>query len=73
MAGNLSKPRLSPVWVFSILSALFGSGYGVLFTIVGDYRDEYGISETTVGWIIGIGFIVAFVSQITLGPVGDRG
>jgi MFS family permease len=59
--------------VFSVLSALFGSGYGVLFTIVGDYRDEYGISETTVGWIIGIGFIVAFVSQITLGPVGDRG
>jgi len=68
-----ARRTLSPIWVFSILSALFGSGYGVLFTIVGDYRDEYGISETTVGWIIGIGFIVAFISQITLGPVGDRG
>jgi MFS family permease len=72
-APERTRRTLSPIWVFSILSALFGSGYGVLFTIVGDYRDEYGISETTVGWIIGIGFIVAFVSQITLGPIGDRG
>ena len=49
------------------------AGYGVLFTIVGDYCDDYGISETTVGWIIGIGFIVGFVSQILIGPLGDRG
>lgn len=65
--------RLQPIWVFSTLSALLGAGYGVLFTIVGDYRDTYGISETTVGWIIGIGFIVGFISQITIGPLGDRG
>jgi MFS family permease len=55
------------------LSALLAAGYGVLFTIVGDYRDNYGISETTVGWIIGVGFIVGFISQITIGPLGDRG
>ena len=45
MAGistERARRTLSPIWVFSILSALFGSGYGVLFTIVGDYRDEYG-------------------------------
>ncbi|NNC92312.1 MAG: MFS transporter [Acidimicrobiia bacterium] len=64
---------LQPIWVFSTLSALLAAGYGVLFTIVGDYRDEYGISETTVGWIIGIGFIVAFASQIAIGPLGDGG
>ncbi len=61
------------VVVFAILSALLTAGYGVLFSIVGDYRDDYGINEFTVGWIIGIGFIVAFAAQIVLGPLGDRG
>ncbi|MGI9648545.1 MAG: MFS transporter [Acidimicrobiia bacterium] len=73
MAGTNLTRKLKPIWVFSTLSALLTAGYGVLFTIVGDYRDNYGISETTVGWIIGIGFIVGFVSQITIGPLGDRG
>lgn len=73
MAGTVLTRRLKPIWVFSTLSALLAAGYGVLFTIVGDYRDNYGISETTVGWIIGIGFIVGFISQITIGPLGDRG
>lgn len=49
------------------------AGYGVLFTIIGDYRDSYGLSETTLGWIIGVGFIVGFIAQIALGPFGDRG
>ncbi len=73
MAGTALRRNLKPIWVFSTLSALLFAGYGVLFTIVGDYRDNYGISETVVGWIIGIGFIVGFFSQITIGPLGDRG
>jgi len=55
------------------LSAALTSGYGVLFTIVGDYRDKYGLSETTLGFVIGVGFIVSFISQTLLGPLGDRG
>lgn len=61
------------VWAYGALSACLAAGYGVLFTIVGDYRDAYGISETAIGVVIGVGFIVAFVSQILLGPIGDRG
>lgn len=61
------------VWIFSTLSATLGAGYGVLFTMGGDYRDEYGISETTFGLIIGIGFLLSFFSQIWIGPYGDRG
>ena len=73
MAGSALRQKLQPIWVFATLAALLNAGYGVLFTIVGDYRDAYDISETAIGWIIGVGFIVAFVSQITLGPLGDRG
>ncbi len=61
------------VRVFSTLSASLGAGYGVLFTMGGDFRDEYGISAQSFGWIIGIGFLVSFFSQVVIGPYGDRG
>jgi len=49
------------------------AGYGVLFTVVGDFRDEYGISETAIGVVIGTGFLAGFVSQVFIAPVADRG
>jgi MFS family permease len=58
---------------FGGLSAALAAGYGVLFTIAADYRDEYGISENWIGIIIGIGFIAGFLSQITIAPYADRG
>jgi MFS family permease len=59
--------------VFGGLSALLAAGYGVLFTIVDDYRTEYGISETAIGVVIGAGFIAGFVSQVVIAPLADRG
>ena len=64
---------ISPSWIFGGLSALLSSGYGVLFTVVADYRNAYGISETSIGWLIGLGFIVAFFAQTLIAPIGDRG
>jgi MFS family permease len=58
---------------FGSLSALLAAGYGVLFTIVDDYRDEYGISETAIGIVIGAGFISAFAAQVVIAPLADRG
>ncbi len=73
--GEGKSTQISSVlfWSFSLLSACLSAGYGVLFTVVGDYRDAYGISETAIGWVIGIGFIVAFVSQVFVAPIGDKG
>jgi MFS family permease len=58
---------------FGGLMASLAAGYGVLFTIVDDYRDEYGISETAIGIVIGIGFVAAFLSQVLIAPLADRG
>ncbi len=58
---------------FGGLMASLAAGYGVLFTIVDDYRDEYGISETAIGVVIGIGFVAAFLSQVLIAPFADRG
>ncbi|MEO0495180.1 MAG: MFS transporter [Actinomycetota bacterium] len=67
------RRRPPALWIFAGLSAALASGYGVLFTIVADYRETYGISETAIGWLIGVGFIAAFFSQTLVAPIADRG
>jgi len=69
-------PRPSPwliLFAFGGLNGTLAAGYGVLFTIVDDYKTEYGISETSIGLVIGIGFLAGFISQIVFAPYADRG
>jgi len=61
------------ILAFGGLSAMLASGYGALFTIVDDYNTEYGISESNIGYVIGIGFLSGFVSQVLFAPFADRG
>ncbi|HSJ91001.1 MAG TPA: MFS transporter [Ilumatobacter sp.] len=58
---------------FGVLTAVLASGYGVMFTVLDDFRDEYGISEIWLGSIVGIGFLASFVSQVFIAPIADRG
>ncbi|MGH9135247.1 MAG: MFS transporter [Ilumatobacteraceae bacterium] len=58
---------------FGLMSGAMGAGYGVLFTMLDDFRDDYGISESLLGAIIGIGFFAGFLSQILIAPLADRG
>ena len=55
------------------MTALLASGYGVMFTVLDDFRDEYGIAAHWLGLIVGIGFLSGFLSQVFLAPVADRG
>jgi MFS family permease len=63
----------SVVVVFSALTALFASGYGVMFTVLDEFRDEYGIGEGALGLIVAMGFLSSFVAQVTIAPLADRG
>jgi MFS family permease len=65
-------PRLK-VLQFGVLTAVLASGYGVMFTVLDDFRDEYCISEIWLGSIVGIGFLASFVSQVFIAPIADRG
>lgn len=58
---------------FGLLTACLAAGYGVLFTMLDDYRNEYGIGEGALGVIIGIGFFAGFVAQMLIAPLADRG
>ena len=69
-------PRPSPwliLFAFGGLNGTLAAGYGVLFTIVDDYKTEYGIDETSIGLVIGVGFLAGFISQILFAPYADRG
>lgn len=69
----MTSTTRATMWVFGALSASLAAGYGVLFTVVGDFRSEYGISDSQVGVIIGLGFLSAFVAQVFIAPIADRG
>ncbi len=56
-----------------LVGASLAAGYGVLFAMLDDYRDEYGISESALGLVIGVGFFAGFVAQVVLAPLADRG
>lgn len=55
------------------MTAVMASGYGVMFTVLDDFRDEYDIAAHWLGAIVGIGFLAAFVAQVFLAPIADRG
>ena len=58
---------------FGLLTAVMASGYGVMFTVLDDFRELYGISEGSLGLIVGIGFGASFLAQVFLAPIADRG
>jgi MFS family permease len=47
--------------------------YGVMFTVLDDFRDEFNIAESKLGIIVGIGFLTGFLSQIFFAPLADKG
>jgi len=57
----------------ALLGAFSAMGYGVMFTVLDDYRDEFGIPAAQLGFIVGLGFVAAFVAQVVLAPIADRG
>lgn len=58
---------------FGLMTAVLASGYGVMFTVLDDFRDDYGIAEFWLGVVVGVGFFAGFVSQVFIAPLADRG
>jgi hypothetical protein len=51
---------------------VLASGYGVMFTMLDDWRSEFGIQETGLSMIIAVGFFTSFIAQLTIAPYADR-
>jgi MFS family permease len=61
------------IWTFGLLTGLIAAGYGVMFTVLDDYRRLYGIQGAQLGIILAMGFFSSFVAQAFLAPIADRG
>ena len=66
-------PGRRSVLTFGLLTALFASGYGVMFTMLDDFRDTYGVSASSLGLVVAVGFFSSFLAQVLLAPLADRG
>lgn len=44
-----------------------------MFTVLADYREKYGITETTLGFLVSVGFFTSFFSMLVLSRYADRG
>lgn len=44
-----------------------------IVALLGELREELGLSSTAIGLVVSAGFLAAFVAQITLAPFADRG
>jgi MFS family permease len=55
------------------LTGVFASGYGVMFTVLDDFRDEFGIDARSLGAVVAAGFFTSFLAQILVAPMADRG
>ena len=71
---QVAVPRHAPVLLtFGLSLGLLAMGYGALFSMLDDIRDAYGVGESALGAVIGIGFFAGFLSQVLIAPLADRG
>jgi MFS family permease len=61
------------VTVLQCASALGAMSYGVMFTVLDDFRNEYGITESKLGLIVAAGFVAGFLSNVFVAPIADKG
>lgn len=65
--------RRRTILLLQCTSGLGAMSYGTMFTIIDDLRDKYGVSESHLGMVLGVGFLAGFVSNVFLAPLADRG
>lgn len=61
------------ILTLQLAMGVLAAGYGVMFTMLDDWRAAYGIQETGLSMIIAVGFFTSFVAQLTIAPYADRG
>ncbi|MEZ5243990.1 MAG: MFS transporter [Acidimicrobiales bacterium] len=71
--GGAVPLRSDPNIPYYAVTAVLTMGYGSVFTLLAEFRTEFGFSESQLGLIASAGFLAGFVAQVTLAPMADRG
>ena len=59
--------------ILALLPGLGSASYGVMFTVLSDFRDKYNIPEKQLGLVVSVGFFTSFFSMLFLSRYADRG
>ncbi|MDE0615370.1 MAG: MFS transporter [bacterium] len=73
MAVSTSSSTARTFWPYFVVTGSLSMGYGSLFTLLAEFRDKLGFSETELGFIIAVGFLAGFIAQVGLARFADRG
>ena len=73
MAVNTTPDMARSFWPYFVVTGSLSMGYGSLFTLLAEFRDKLGFSETELGFIVAVGFLAGFVAQVGLARFADRG
>jgi MFS family permease len=68
-----ADPQRRVLIVLMLATAASAAGYGVMFTVLDEYRDQFGMSDFSLGAIVAVGFFTSFLVQVFLAPLADRG
>jgi MFS family permease len=58
---------------YCVVSGVMSLGYGSVYTLLADLRDEFGFTGTQLGLIVAAGFFAGFGAQLGLARLADRG
>jgi MFS family permease len=61
------------IWPYCLMSASMSLGYGSIYTLLADLRDQFGFTDSQLGLIVAAGFFAGFAAQLLLARYADRG
>lgn len=61
------------VLLLQVSSAIGSMNYGVMFTMLDDFRDKLHVTEAQLGIVVGAGFIASFIGNVLVAPLADKG
>jgi MFS family permease len=72
VSGRATAGRHSLV-PYCLVSGVMSLGYGSVYTLLADLRDEFGFTGAQLGLIVAAGFFAGFGAQLGLARLADRG
>ena len=71
--GSAARDLKRLVLLLQVTSAIGSMNYGVMFTMLDDFRDKLHVSEAQLGLVVGAGFISSFIANVLVAPLADKG
>lgn len=73
MAVNTTLGSARQFLPYFVVTGALSMGYGSVFTLLAEFREKFGFSETELGFIAGVGFFAGVIAQVGLARFADRG